>query len=157
MGKKIESGAHSFADVECTITGPFGLNAYTSGEAEGGYSVEFEGDKGVMVRGAGGAVMHSLMVGQPGTFTLRLLKTSSFNAQLSTGYNLQTGSASTYANMTIVIDDFARGDKFTCLGVAFRKHPNTTWANNGGEMEWVFNCSYIGPMLGAGVDQVFSV
>lgn len=151
-----ENSVYSFGDCAWAIVGPGNLNASASGEADEGYSVEFEGDKDTMTPGAGGDVMHSLRVAQPGTITLRLLKASSFNKVLSDAYNYQTGSASTHAQNTITINDFARGDTFICQGSAFRKFPNVNFQVQGGTQEWVFNVSRITPNLGAGVDQILS-
>ncbi len=153
MARFISAGAYSFADCNCSIKGPGNLNASTTGEAEEGYSIEFEGDKDTMVAGAGGAVMHSLRVAQPGRLMLRLWKTSAFNKIMADAYNYQTASAATHGRMVIIIDDFVRGDRIECFAAAFVRHPNINFGIQGGTQEWTFNCGYISPRLGAGVDQ----
>ena len=156
MARQYENSAYSFGDTAWAIVGPGNLNASATGEAEEGYSIEFEGDKDTMTAGAGGDVMHSTRVAQPGTATLRLLKGSSFNKVMSDAYNFQTGSAATSAQNTITINDFARGDSFILSGCAFRKFPNVSYGVVGGIQEWVFNVSRITPNLGAGVDQLIT-
>ena len=152
-----ENSVYCFGDVTFAIVSAVGnLNAFVTGEAEEGFTIDFEGDKGTMQAGAGGDVQHSLRVAQPGTLTLRLLKASSFNKDMSDAYNFQTAGAAVYAMNTVTVTDVARGDIFICTGAAFRKFPTITYATQGGTQEWVFNVSRITPNLGAGVDSLIT-
>ena len=145
-----ENGVYSFQDVACTVAGP-GIKQSASGLAEEGYSIELEGDKDVLVMGAGGAGMHSLVAAQNGTITLRLLKTGILNQAFCNSYNFQTGSAANHGQNTIVIDDPVRGDTITAYGAGFRKFPNISYARTAGTQDWVFNCTRIEFSLGPGI------
>ena len=150
-----EFGAYSFQDVSCSIVGP-NINASVTGTSEEGYETDYDGDKATVVVGAGGDGMTSVRAAQNGTFTLSLLKTSSFNKVLGNAYNYQQSTAANAGRMTIVIDDPVRGDTVTCQGCSFRKLPGNKFAEQGGMMVWVFNAVRITPQLGAGVDTTFN-
>lgn len=144
--------AYSFRDVNCSIVGPGGAFSLGSdaGTAEGGISVEMTEDKDTMVVGADGSPMHSLHAGQPGNFTIRLLKVSTANFLLSTMYDFQTSSSAFWGLNTIVISDLVRGDVVTGMQCAFRRQPPNTWAKDGNIIEWAFNAGRVFELLGAG-------
>ena len=151
-----EVAAYCFEDVTFAVTGPNNLNAFATGEAEEGFTIEFEGNKNTMTVGAAGDVMHSLRSGQPGRLTLRLLKTSSFNKTLSDNWTYQTSSAANHGQMTWVVVDVARGDNWVCSGCAFGNHANGAYAQVGNVQEWVIDVGRITPKLGAGTDRIVS-
>jgi hypothetical protein len=149
-----EVAAYCFEDVTFAVAGPNNLNAFAAGEAEEGFTIEFEGNKNTMTVGANGDVMHSLRVGQPGRLILRLLKTSSFNKTLSDNWTYQTSSAANHGLMTWQVTDAARGDTWTCSGCAFGNHASGQYAVVGNVQEWVFDVGRITPKLGAGTDRL---
>src|SRR3954471_5374952 len=115
---------YSFLDNMCAISGPngaFSLGAGT-GNTEGGISIVQTEDKNTMTIGADGEGMHSLHAGKSGTVTIRLLKTSPTNAQLSSMYALDTAGGVSHGKNTITTRDLARGDVITCQQVAFAKY-----------------------------------
>lgn len=150
------SYTYSFLDVQASIDGPggnFPLAGEAAGIAEEGISIEPTGDKNTMTPGADGSWMHSLHADKSGTVTLRLLKTSTVNAQLQAMYNFQTTSSANHGKNTITIRDVARGDTITCSGVAFAKQPATPYAKAGGNIEWTFHAGSIEAQLGSGAPE----
>jgi len=141
---------YAFQDTMAAIKGNNGAFdfGYGSGNAEGGISVEMIEDKNTMVIGADGSVQHNLHAGQGGTVTIRLLKTSPTNAQLAMMYKLDTVSGVSHGFNTITIKDLARGDMITCQYVAFSRLPSLTYAKDGGENSWAFQCGRIDMDLG---------
>jgi hypothetical protein len=142
---------YSFTDVQCTINGPAGLVALGdpannsnfqlgsgAGNAEEGITVEMTEDKDTMTLGADGTLMHSLHAAIGGRMTVRLLKTSPTNMQLSEMYKAQQTSAALWGNNIITIDDKARGDKIQGTQMAFMRFPNVVYAKDGNVMEWIF-------------------
>jgi len=146
-------GAYSFLDVQAAITGPggsFNLGS-GSGAAEEGIKVSMAEDKNTLTVGADGTPMHSLHGGKHGTVTVQLLKTSPTNAKLSTMYNMQTTSAAAHGMNVITISNPISGDSITCVMCAFKKHPDTAYAKEGGNVEWVFDAGIIDTSLGGGL------
>jgi len=144
--------AYSFKDVRCAIVGPggaFSMGA-DAGVAEGGISIEMIADKDTMLIGADGSVMHSLAAGQGGTATIRLLKVSTVNFQLSMLYDLQTASSALWGQNVITVADTSRGDVITCLQCAFRRQPANLYAKDGNILEWAFNVGHVYGLLGGG-------
>jgi hypothetical protein len=149
-------GTYSFIDVTASITGPGGAFqlGYGAGTSEEGITIEMAEDKDTMTTGADGSVMHSLHAGNAGSVTVRLLKTSPTNAMLQAMYDFQTLSSALHGQNVIVVSNVATGDVTTCVGVAFRRKPNLTYAKEGGTNEWAFNAGRIFTMLGATPPQV---
>ena len=135
---------YSFLDTNVSISGP-GLNATlnNAGSAEGGVTVEMEGDKNTMTIGADGSVMHNLRASQAGTGSIRLLKTSPANGILVTAYNSQTVNSALHGKNVLTIVNANRGESITLTGVAFKKLPNLTYAMEGGENEWTFDAARV--------------
>ncbi|WP_142850924.1 phage protein [Telmatospirillum sp. J64-1] len=147
---------YSFLDVHAAISGPggnFPLGGPEAGIADEGISIAPTGDKSTMTVGADGGWMHSLSGDKSGTVTVRLLKTSTVNAQLAALYDLQTTSAAMHGRNTITIRDTVRGDTITCSGAAFTKAPDLTYAREGGTVEWVFAAGRIDRQLGTGTPE----
>jgi hypothetical protein len=143
--------SYSFLDVQCVIDGPAGnFSLSDGGVAEEGISVAMAGDKDTMTVGADGQPMHSLHADKSGTVTLRLLKTSTLNYQLSEMYRVQTSSSANHGQNVISVRDPVRGDFITCSYCAFRKQPDLTFAKEAGVNEWSFNAGMIDMILGIG-------
>lgn len=146
------SSTYSFLNVQAAISGPngaFSLGA-GSGNAEEGITIAMDEDKTTTTLGADGEGMHSLHASKVGTVTVRLLKTSPVNAQLSAMYNADQSSAAVWGQNTITISDTARGDFISARQVAFMKHPDINYAKDGGTVEWTFKAIKIDQLLGAG-------
>jgi hypothetical protein len=144
------SNTYSFLDVDASIIGPGGGFTLKGGNSEEGITVSRPDDKNTMSVGADGQVMHSLHAGKPGLATVRLLKTSAINLQLSALYNLQTSSSTLHGQNTIVVRDNARGDIITCQQCAFKRHPDIKYAKAGDMNEWTFDVGIVDGFLGAG-------
>jgi Protein of unknown function (DUF3277). len=144
---------YSLKDVHASISGPggnFPLTGDEAGIADEGISTEPNGDQSGMQTGGDGAWMHSLYADKSGVVKIRLLKTSTINAQLQAMFNYQTSSAALHGRNTIIIRDTVRGDVITCRGVAFKKDSAKTYAKDAGLMEWTFDAGHISSILGNG-------
>ena len=144
---------YSFEDVQATISGPggtFSLGA-GSGNAQEGISVEFVDDKDGMLMGADGSGVHSLRASNAATITVRLLKTSPVNAQLSQQYRYQKQSSLFWGQNVVTVTNPVTGDDYHCTEVAYKKHTGITWAQDANINEWAFNAINADPMLGVGI------
>ncbi len=145
--------AYSFLDVAATITGPggsFQLAAH-AGAAEEGISWAMVDDKNTMQIGAGGEGQHSLHASKAGTITVRLLKTSPVNAQLSAMYDLQEAASGVWGANIIRISRLSvsgSGDVATGRACAFKKRPDWSYAKDAGTVEWAFDSIYIDAVIG---------
>jgi hypothetical protein len=144
---------YSFLDTQVTFLSPGGtfLLGSGSGAAEEGLTLSMLEDKNTMTIGADGSVMHSLHAGKGATLTVRLLKTSPTNNQLSLAYNIQTASSAAHGLNIISIRNNVSGDSITLTQVAFKKLPELTYAKEGGIMEWTFDCGKVEYSLGGGI------
>lgn len=143
---------YAFADVVAAIEGPggaFSLGA-GAGVADEGITIEYADAKGTLTPGADGTFMHSLHAANNGTVTIRYLKTTAANKQLSDLYNFQKGSSANWGQNTITVANPVTGDSFVCEGAAFERFPNNTNAKDGGLNEWKFLVGAIVPNLGDG-------
>jgi hypothetical protein len=142
----------SFLNVHCSITGPGGSFQLGSGagSAEEGITAEYAEEKNAMTIGADGSVMHSLHAGKSGKITVRLLKTSPVNAQLSQMYAAQTVSSALHGLNVITVNDSARGDLIAGRQCAFAKHPTVTYSKDGAMNEWEFHVGMLDMLLGSG-------
>jgi hypothetical protein len=133
-------GAYSFLNVQASLIGPGGsLNVGPgSGAAEEGITVSMAEEKGDTKVGADGQLMQSLRASNLGHITLRLLKTSPVNAQLSAMYNTQKTLSSLWGNNVLRVSDVVRGDVVLGTQMAFTKHPDIVYAKDGNTNEWVF-------------------
>ena len=153
---------YSFNDNQCAIKGPNGAFnlGYGSCNSEGGITVNMVEDKSTMTIGADGCVMHSLHAGKGATITVRLLKTSPTNAQLSQMYADDTGTrgnprgTANHGTNEISIRDMQRNDVINCQQCAFAKFPDMTYAKEGGEMVWTFHAGVVDFILGSGLAPV---
>jgi hypothetical protein len=146
--------SYSFADVAAAIAGPGGTFSLGSdaGAAEEGITVEFEEAANKMTIGAGGQGMQALNPSKAGKVTVRLLKTSPVNAQLTMLYNFQHESgAAAWGLNVLTVQDIARGDQYICAQGAFSKFPSNVYNKTGSTIEWVFDFVTIDPLLGAGL------
>lgn len=144
---------YSFLNVNAAIAGPGGAANLASGAAaaEEGITIEAAEDKNVMTIGADGAGQHSLIASDARTVTVRLLKTSPWNAILMAMYNIQSSSSSLWGRNVITVGDTGAGDAITLQQCAFKKVPTITYAKEGGLNEWVFDCVKGDAILGAGL------
>jgi hypothetical protein len=149
-------GVYSFLDVQASITGPGGAFPLGSGSgnAEEGITTGFAGEKNTMTKGADGSGMHSLHASNAGKVTLRYLKTSPVNAQLSALYNFQKATSGTWGQNIIVVSNTQRGDIVSARECAFTKHPDLTYAVEGGMIEWEFDVIQLDELIGTGVPDV---
>lgn len=131
---------YSFLDVQAALVGPGGSFQLGSGigAAKEGISTGMEEDKNATLTGADGQIAQSLHAGNTGTITVRLLKTSPVNRQLSLLYNAQRVSSQLWGKNTITVSDVARGDLVVGTQMAFVKFPDLTWAEDANLVEWVF-------------------
>lgn len=141
---------YSFLDVAAAIVGPGGAFSLGSGAgaAEEGISVEPLDDINIMQVGADGSGQHSLSANKSCRVTVRLLKTSPVNQQLSLMMNFQRASASAHGQNTINITDLARGDVITCTQAAFARAPTLNYQKAAGINEWTFDCVSYDGVLG---------
>lgn len=143
---------YSFLNINATLSGPGGsiqLGA-GAGASEEGIDVDMLEEKDQMAVGADGAIMHSLRASDAGTITVRLLKTSPVNAQLSQLYNFQKQSAGVWGQNVLVVSDVQRGDVVTGTLMAFSKQAPVKYAKDGNVMEWRFQ-GRVEELLGTGV------
>lgn len=140
---------YSFLDHTATIVGPGGSFNLAAGAAtsEEGVTITRTDDKNTMMIGADGSVMHSLHAGKPGLATIRLLKTSPVNAQLSQMYALQTTSSALHGQNTLTLRNSVTGEIVTCQQCAFKKFPDLTYAKDGGSNEWQFDVGVVDALL----------
>jgi hypothetical protein len=143
---------YSFLNVNAAIAGPGGAANLAAGAAaaEEGITIEPVEDKNVMTIGADGQGQHSLIASDARTVTVRLLKTSPWNAILMAMYNIQSSSSSLWGKNTIVVTDSGRNDLTTLQAVAFKKVPALNYAKEAGMNEWVFDAIKGDSILGAG-------
>ena len=148
--RQAQAATYSFLDVMASIAGPGGSFSLRGANVEEGITVEPTGDKNIMTIGADGAAMHSLRADESGTVTIRLLKTSTINAMLQQLYNSQTQSGATHGHNTISIKNIYSGDDITCTECAFASESPSTYATEGGIVEWSFHAGHIKKILGTG-------
>ena len=144
------SHTYSFLDVNAAIVGPggsFGLGS-GAGSSDEGITIEPSGDINTMTIGADGTPMHSLHADKSGKVTVRLLKTSPVNAQLSAMYAFQTSAGSNHGQNTITVANNKTGDTITCQICAFERAPTITYAKEAGINEWAFAAGIIDRTLG---------
>lgn len=146
------SYTYSFLDAQCAIADDAGSFSMGNGAgvAEEGITITMNDDKGSLVTGADGQGMHSLHAGRSGMVTVRLLKTSPVNAQLSALYAATTQSGADYGRSTISVRDPVRGDNISCSGCGIRKHPDTAFSKTGNTVEWIWNAAQVDIRLGSG-------
>ena len=136
---------YSFMDVVATIVGPGGTVdlGYGAAPAKEGITTSFSQDKNLMTVGADGKVMHSLRCDDSGLLTVNLLKTSPAAAKLQRMYNIQKLSGRVWGVNTITIQQIAAKDKLVFLECAFKKCPDTSYAENGDVLPWTFDVGAI--------------
>jgi hypothetical protein len=142
---------YSFLNVQASIVGPGGSFSIgsNSGAAEEGISTDMISDKDDMKVGAGGDLMHSLIASKAGRITIRLLKTSPVNKQLSDLYNFQSASSLLWGQNIVVVSDTVRGDVIAGNQMAFVRQAPVGYADKGNVNEWVFQGN-VNEQLGSG-------
>lgn len=146
------AGVYSFLNVNAAVAGPGGAATFGAGSAaaEEGITIEAIEDKNVMTIGADGQGQHSLIASDAVKVTLRLLKTSPWNAVLMAMYDLQSQSSSVWGQNVITIGDVGRNDYNVIQSCAFTKKPTLTYAKEAGTMEWTFDGIKATSILGTG-------
>lgn len=147
------SNVYSFLDTKVAIVGPggsFTIGGSGAGNADEGISFEMVEEKNSMVIGADGTPMHSLHASKGGKITVRLLKTSPVNQQLSAMYAVQSASSALHGQNTITLKNSTLGDSITGTFCAFKKLPNLTYGKEGGMNEWEFDVGQLDISLGNG-------
>lgn len=147
-----QNSTYSFLNVSAVLAGPGGVIQLGagSGASKEGISISFVDDTDKMDIGSDGSGMHSLRASKGGTLSVRLLKTSPTNNLLTTMFNFQRASAALHGTNVVTITDNVRGDLYVASQVAFAKHPDNTYSEDGNMLEWRFNAIRIEPVLGAG-------
>ncbi len=150
MSQNLQGGTYSFLDVQASIIGPGGSFALGSGagNAEEGITTALREEKNTLTIGADGSAMNSLHAGQGGKITIRLLKTSPVNAQLSQMYNLQKQSSAAWGLNVISVKNPISGDSIVGTYCAFEKHPDINYAKEAGMIEWDFSVGILEQTLG---------
>jgi hypothetical protein len=145
--------SYSFQDVVAALVGPGGVVSFGngSGATEEGIQIDPTGEINTMTIGADGYGQHALSADRSGKVTVKLLKTSPFNAVLMALYNFQTASAGSHGQNTITIADKQRGDTITCQQCAFVKAPQLGYGKDALALEWVFDVIRIDRTIGTGI------
>lgn len=144
---------YSFLDTQVAIVGPGGTIDLGSGAAvaEEGISFEKVEPDNLMTTGADGSGMHSLNPTKSYRISVRLLKTSPINQQLSQMYAVQKASSAAWGNNVISLKNSVLGDSALAAQTAFAKFPNVTWAKNPTMNEWTFESIDCDVSLGGGI------
>ena len=147
----MSTNVYSFLNFQCSLIGPGGAITLGngSGAAEEGITFEPSGEISTMTIGADGSGQHSLHADKSGKVTVRLLKASPTNKQLSAMYAAQTSDGGLHGQNIITGTDTLRGDSITCTQVAFAKAPSLTYGKEAGMLEWDFTAIKIERTLGA--------
>ena len=144
---------YSFLDTTLSITGPggsFTMGGAGAANSEEGFDIEPVADKNTMTIGADGTPMMSLAARTDSKLTVRLLKTSPINSQLSSLYNTQKVSSAAWGQNVCSFANTTLGDSGTLTNVAFKKQPKITYAKEGGIIEWEFDVGITAITLGGG-------
>jgi hypothetical protein len=141
---------YSFKDVQATLSGPGGIISLGNGAgvAEEGISCEQIEDKTSWQIGADGSVAFSLHAAEVFRITVRLLKTSPTNQQLSQMYTVQKTSSLFWGQNTLVVTENITGDQYNGSQVAIVKFPANTYAKEARTVEWEFICGFMTQILG---------
>lgn len=142
---------YSFLDVNCGMVGPglvIDLSA-GAGIADEGISFSPNSDINTAVIGADGQGMNSLRADKSGTITVRVLKQSPLNEQLSTALAFQRTNSAAHGQNTITLFDRNKGDNVTAQNVAFQRAPNLEFGKDAQIVEWTFSAIIIDFALGS--------
>jgi hypothetical protein len=144
---------YAFSNVSATLLGPGGTISLGNGagNADEGITIDMIDDKDTMTVGADGTIMHSLHASKAANITVRLLKTSPVNAQLSQLYQAQAISSALWGKNTLAVADATRGDIIAGTDIAFKRHTPVTYAKEGGVNEWSFHGA-VTQLLGTGIN-----
>lgn len=141
---------YSFLNFKCAISGPGGLINIASGAGTNDEGITFEASEDIntMEVGPDGLGQHSLNGNKSGHVTVRVLKTSSVNAQLQAMYNFQTSNPANHGQNIITGTDVVSGDDVTCQQVAFKRRPTLAQKKVAGFNDWQFDAISIDVVLG---------
>lgn len=141
---------YSFQSVHASLVGP-GVSidlGYGAAVAEEGITIEMADDRNVKRVGADGEGMNSLRAAKDGTIIVRLLKTSPQNQKLMAAYDAQSLDQDLWGHNVITVSNPKVGDQTAARGVAFKKRPNISYAQEGDVIEWEFDAIKIDGVLG---------
>jgi hypothetical protein len=143
---------YSFLNVSCYMAGPgLAVNLGAgAGVSEEGIEIEAVEDKNKMDIGADGVGQHTLIANDAALVTIRLLKTSPFNAVLQAAYDLQSASSVFWGQNICTVADSGRGDVTVLQSGAFKKKPKLTYKKEGEMLEWTFDFIKQNSVLGIG-------
>lgn len=144
------NGTYSFQDVTATIAGVTGIVeiGYGAGVAKDGITIAMTQPRNNLVASADGEYMHSLRMDKTGTITIRTLYNADVNAKLQAMLDLQALSSSAWGQNVITIRNKGNEDVIVARGVAFQGQPEKNFAEDGGMMEWAFDCGKIDVLTG---------
>ncbi len=133
---------YSFLNISFYLIGPgLAVNIGAgAGVAEEGIEVEPAAEKNKMDIGSDGKGQHTLIADDSAKATIRLLKTSPFNAVLQAAYDLQSASSAVWGQNLGTITDSGRGDVTVLQAMAFHNKPKLVYKKEAEMMEWVFDC-----------------
>jgi hypothetical protein len=134
--------AYSFADVQATLSGQFGviLLGNGSGSSDEGISFEAIEERNRMTIGADGSGFHTLIQSRAARAMVRILKTSPTNAALQQMFNAQSQSSLFWGQNVFAVSNPVMGDVASATGVAFGKQPGNQWGKDPNVIEWEFHC-----------------
>lgn len=142
--------AYSFLDTSLAVVGP-GIAANIgagAAVAEEGITLSPAVDKNEMQIGADGKGQHSLVADNSAHLTVRLLKTSPYNAILMAAFDFQSSSSALWGKNTFTLSNSGLGDFSALQKVAFKKKPEIIYAKVGQMMEWTFDVIEATSVLG---------
>lgn len=137
--------AYSFKNVACSITGPGPLGIMTIplsggvGAAKEGIKIADTDDKNEMNQGADGVTEHSLKASDAAGADVNLQQTSKVHFLLAEMFNFQKQNSVFWGQNTINVIDFARGDVEILTECAFKRRPDSSFADVAGNVQWQFD------------------
>lgn len=142
---------YSFLDVSCAMIGPgLAIDLSTgAGLAQEGISFSPNADINTTTIGADGQGMQTLKADKSGSITVRVLKSSPVNQQLSLALAFQRTSSAVHGQNTITLVDRNKGDNVTAQNVAFQRQPNLDFGAEAQIVEWTFSAVTIDMALGS--------
>jgi hypothetical protein len=143
---------YTFGDVYGMLAGPGGSIPFGMGygSAEEGITFEQLEDKDKMTVGAGGDVLHSLVLNDSAKCGIHFLKTSPLNAAFNAMFELQKSSSLFWGKNLISVANPITGDQNTGYQTAFVRRPGNTYAKDPNQILWEFNIGSLFVVLGTG-------
>jgi len=148
--------AYSFLDIVGSIVGPGGLISIGNGtgSAKEGIEIKWKEDKNKQTIGADGTAMNVLSADDSAEVSVKLLRTSTWNALLQIMYNYQKSTALLWGKNHSVFTDMARGDFVTLADMAFKKCPGWDAKEAPDVVEWTFDVGKAHVIRGIGTPEI---